>query len=96
MKAAFDGVVLRLDVNYETVQYWSMTIPAEVERQLQLKPRDRFLVRIPGAVFWSDCFGKPGDLAIQFPAEVARTLNLRSGAKLKVELERPDATAKSV
>jgi len=95
MKAAFDGVVLKVDVNYETVQYWSMTIPPDVERQLQLKPRDRFIMRIPGAVFWAEGFGKPGDLAIQFPAEVARTLNLRSGAKLKVELEKPDLAAKT-
>jgi hypothetical protein len=95
MKTAFEGTVLKRDVDYETVQYWSMTIPPSAEKELLLKPRDRFIVRIPGAVFWSDCFGKPGDLAIQFPAEMARTLNLRSGAKLKVELERPDLAAKS-
>ena len=92
MKAAFDGVVLKLDVDYETVQYWSVTIPPTVEQQLALKPRDKFIVRMPGAVFWSECFGRPGDLAIQFPAEMARTFNLRGGAKVKLELEKPDPT----
>jgi antitoxin component of MazEF toxin-antitoxin module len=95
MKAAFDGTILKVDVDYETVQYWSVAIPPAVEKELQLKPRDRFIVRIPGAVFWADGFGKPGDLAFSFPPEMARTLNLRSGAKIKVELERPDLTAKA-
>jgi hypothetical protein len=93
MKATFDGAVLKLDVDYETVQYWSVTIPANIEKELALKPRDRFIIRLPGAVFWSECFGAPGDLAIQFPAEMARTLNLRGGAKVKLELEKPDAKA---
>lgn len=90
MKAAFDGIVLKAELEYETVQYWSVTIPANVEKDLALKPRDRFIVRVPGAVFWSECFGDPGDLALQFPAEMARTFNLRGGAKIKFELERPD------
>lgn len=93
MKASYDGVVLKADVSYETVQYWSVTIPPNVERELGLKPRDRFLVRIPGAFFRAECFGSPGDLAFQFPPEMARTLNLRGGAKLKIELEKPDGTA---
>ena len=54
---------------------------------------DRFIVRVPGAVFWSECFGDAGDLAFQFPAEMARTFNLRGGAKLKVELEKQDGKA---
>jgi hypothetical protein len=95
VKVAFDGVVLKLDVDYETVQYWSVAIPAAAERDLVLKPRDRFIVRVPGAVFWSECFGTPGDLVFQFPAEMARTFNLRGGAKVKVELEKPEATAKT-
>lgn len=91
MKAAYDGIALKLDVDYETVQYWSVAIPANVEKDLGLRPRDRFIVRVPGAVFWSECFGKAGDLVFQFPAEMARTFNLRGGAKIKVELEKPEA-----
>lgn len=90
MKATFDGAVLKLDIDYETVQYWSVAIPPTVEKELGLKPRDRFIVRVPGAVFWSECFGSPGDLVFQFPAEMARTFNLRGGAKIKVELEQPE------
>jgi len=91
MKVAFDGVVLKLDVDYETVQYWSVAIPPTAEKELGLKPRDRFTVRIPGAVFSADAFGSPGDLVFSFPPEMARTLNLRGGAKLKIEIEKPDA-----
>jgi hypothetical protein len=91
MKAAYDGAILKADIEYETVQYWSVAIPPGVEKDLALKPRDRFIVRVPGAVFWSECFGSAGDLCFQFPAEMARTFNLRGGAKLKVELEKPDA-----
>ena len=91
MKVAYDGSILKTELEYETVQYWSVAIPSTVEKQLLLKPRDRFIVRVPGAVFWSEAFGEAGDLVFQFPAEMARTFNLRGGAKLKVELERPDA-----
>jgi hypothetical protein len=93
MKSAYDGTVLKIDVDYETVQYWSVTIPANVEKELAMRPRDRFIVRIPGAVFWAEAFGNPGDLAFAFPPEMARTLNLRGGAKLKVELEKPEPKA---
>ena len=93
MKAAFDGIVLKAELEYETVQYWSVAIPANVAKDLALKPRDRFIVRVPGAVFWSECFGDPNDLALQFPAEMARTFNLRGGAKVKIELEKPDGKA---
>jgi len=92
MKATFDAVVLKLELEYETVQYWSVAIPATIEKELALKPRDKFIIRFPGAVFWSECFGKPGDLCIQFPAEMARTFNLRGGAKVKLELDKPDLT----
>lgn len=95
MKAAFEGPVLKLDVEYETVQYWSVSIPPSAEKELGLKPRDRFIVRVPGAVFWSECFGAQGDLVFQFPAEMARTFNLRGGAKIKVELEKPEAKTPS-
>ena len=78
MKVAFDGVVLKAELEYETVQYWSVTIPAHVAKELALKPRDRFVVRVPGAVFWSECFGDAGDLAFQFPPEMARTFKKNS------------------
>lgn len=91
MKAAFDGVVLKAELEYETVQYWSVAIPANVAKDLALKPRDRFIVRLAGAVFWSECFGQASDLAFSFPPEMARTFNLRGGAKVKFELERPEA-----
>ncbi len=94
MKAAYDGNILKAELEYETVQYWSVAIPASIEKDLALKPRDRFIVRVPGAVFWSECFGNPGDLVFSFPPEMARTFNLRGGAKLKVELERPDPASK--
>jgi len=58
-----------------------------------IKPRDRFIVRVPGAVFWSEAFGNAGDLVFSFPPEMARTFNLRGGAKIKVELEKPEPKA---
>jgi hypothetical protein len=93
MKTAYDGNIQKLDVEYETVQYWSVVIPPNVEKELALKPRDRFIVRVPGAVFWSEAFGTAGDLVFSFPPEMARTFNLRGGAKIKVELEKPDPPA---
>lgn len=90
MKVAYDGNILKTELEYETVQYWSVAIPANVEKELALKSRVRFIVRVPGAVFWSEAFGEPGDLVFSFPPEMARTFNLRGGAKIKIELDRPD------
>jgi hypothetical protein len=90
MKAAFDGIVLQTDFVYETVQNMSVDIPADVEKQLSLKPHARFVVRFPGAVFHADAFGAPGNLAFTFPPEIARTLSLRNKHKIKFEIETPD------
>jgi len=93
MKAAFDGIVLQTDFAYETVQNMSVDIPADIEKQLALKPHARFLVRFPGAVFYADAFGPPGNLAFTFPPEIARTLSLRNKHKIKFEIETPDKGA---
>ncbi len=91
MKASFDGQVMRKDFNYSTVQFMSVDIPADVEKALGIKPKDRLLVHMPGALFHVDTFGPPGKLAFTFPPEIGRTLNLRNKHKIKFEVELPDA-----
>ncbi|HEX9709994.1 MAG TPA: hypothetical protein VGB42_08540 [Candidatus Thermoplasmatota archaeon] len=97
MKASFDGIVMQKDFVYETIPFMSVDIPEDVERQLGIKPKDRLLVRMPGAHFHTDTFGPPGNLAFTFPPEIGRTLSLRNKHKVKFEVEplqRPEKPAK--
>lgn len=94
MKASFEGLVMQKDFVYETAPYMSVDIPADIEKQLAIKPKDRLLVRMPGAVFHTDTFGPVGNLAFTFPPEIGRTLGLRNKHKVKFELETPEKAAK--
>lgn len=87
MAATFEGLVMQQDFNYSTVQFMSVDIPGDVEQQLGIKPKDRLLVRMPGAVFHVDTFGPPGNLAFSFPPEIGRTLSLRNKQKITFEVE---------
>ncbi len=87
MKATFEGQVMQQDFNYSTVQFMSVDIPDDVEKELGIKPKDRLLVRMPGAVFHVATFGSPGNIAFSFPPEIGRTLSLRNKQKVKFEVE---------
>jgi hypothetical protein len=94
MKATFEGQVMQKEFVYETVTIMSVDIPEDVERELGIQPKERLLVRMPGAVFHTDTFGSAGALSFTFPPEIGRTLSLRNKHKIKFEVERAAPPAK--